>query len=188
MSGRKITAGVAGLVVAVAGVTGVATAQKAPKAPSKATVKEKTGFTIKPNRYVQDNLRWDKDVYRIKKGGTLTLVGNVVNEGPHTFSVVKKKQLPQNGKQANNCKVCQAVAKAHGFDPNDENSQPKFLYVENGTGQATPPNVDKPGDSALIALKKGDKTKVKVTAKAGKTIYFMCVIHPWMEAKVKVLK
>jgi hypothetical protein len=183
MTHRKIIAGVAGLLaVAVAG-TSVAVGAQSAASPKRAIVKEKTGIKIKPNRYIQDQLRWDKDVYKVRKGGTVVAVGNVVSEGPHTLSVVKRRQLPKTI----NCKVCNALGKAHGFDPNDE-GPPKFLYLENGKGQSTPPDLNKPGDSAVFGLKKGDKVRFKVTAKVGATLNFVCAVHPWMQAKVNVVK
>jgi hypothetical protein len=186
LTGRKIIAGVAGLAVAVGG-TGVAMAQKGGGAPSKVTVKQAYSLKMKPNRYIQDGMRWDKDVYRIKKGGTLTLVANKLQEGPHTLSVVTRKQLPKNAKQAFNCKICNRLGEAHGVDPNSE-GPPKFQFLDDGKGQDAPPDLNKPGDSAIVGLKKGEKIRMKVTAKAGKTLNFVCGFHPWMQAKVKVAK
>jgi hypothetical protein len=186
MTHRKIIAGVAGLAVAVGG-TGVAVAANSAAAPKKVTVKEKYTLKMKPNRYIQDGMRWDKDVYTVRTGGTLTVLGNKLQEGPHSLSVVKKSQLPRNAKQAFNCKVCNSLGEAHGVDPNSE-GPPKFQFVDNGTGQSTAPDLDKPGDSALVGLKKGEKVKMKVTAKAGKTLDFVCILHPWMQARVKVVK
>ena len=49
------------------------------------------------NRYIQDNLRWDKDVYKVPSGGTIHVVNLVADEGPHTFTIVAKKDAPQDG-------------------------------------------------------------------------------------------
>ena len=47
--------------------------------------------------------------------------------------------------------------------------------------------MDQPGDSGVIGPgKKGEFIDLKVTAKKGTELYFMCLIHPWMQAKVKV--
>src|SRR4051794_7717899 len=71
MGSTRLIAGIAaaGVAIAVAG-TGAAGAA----APSKTTIKAVQTFKFKPNRYVQDGLRWNKDVYRIRSGGTLTVV------------------------------------------------------------------------------------------------------------------
>jgi hypothetical protein len=186
MNHRKMIAGLAGFAIAVGG-TGVALAAKSAPAPKKLTIKEKAGIKVKPNRYIQDELRWGKDLYTVRAGGTVTVVLNQAQEGPHTFSVVRKKDEPRTGKQINNCKICKKLGEAHGADPNSD-APPKFQYVENGVGQNTPSNLDRPGDSGVTGPNKGDKITFKVTAKAGKTLRFMCVLHPWMQARLKVVK
>lgn len=184
MINRKLVAGVAALSVAV-GATGVAMAAGGPP-PKRATIKVSQKIKMKPNRYVQDGLRWNKDVYKVRSGGTLHIVNTVASEGPHTFTVVRKKDLPRTAAQAFNCKICNQLGQAHGADPNSE-APPKFQFLENGVGQATPPNVDRPGDSGVTGQgKKGESIDLKVTAKKGTKLYFMCLIHPWMQAKVIV--
>jgi plastocyanin len=187
MKNRKLVAGVAGLCVAVS-VSGVAVAANSAAVPTKTTIKAVQTLKMVPNRYIQDGLRWDKDVYKVKSGGTLTVVNNAPGEGPHTFTVVKKKDLPKTAAQAFNCKICNTLAQAHGADPNSD-APPKFQYLENGVGQNTPPNVDKPGDSGVTTVaqpKKGEKISFKVTAKKGSALYFVCLIHPWMQGRVDV--
>jgi hypothetical protein len=183
MSLRKLTAAAVAALVALSAL-GVATA--AAKAPAKTTIKSKTSFTFKPNRYIQDGLRWNKDVYVVRSGGTLHVVNGDGSEGPHTFTILAKKDVPKTVKTLFNCKACNKLTQAHGADPESE-APPTFPFLENGVGQQTPPNVDRPGDSGLIGTgKKGDAVNFKVTAKAGKTLYFICLIHPWMQAKVEV--
>jgi len=187
MHNRRLIAGAVTLSVVV-GASGVAVAAKKHSAPRRATIKVSQKLVMKPNRYIQDGLRWDKDVYHVRSGGTLHIVNTVATEGPHTFSVVKKSQLPRTARQVNNCRICAKIAQEHGVtDPNDPNAQPQFQYVENGTGQNTAPNVDRPGDSGVTGPgKRGESINLKVTAKKGTTLYFLCAIHPWMQAKVVV--
>src|SRR5207248_342389 len=148
------------------GASGVAVAAKTSAAPSKATIKVSQKLVMKPNRWIQDGMRWNKDVYHVRSGGTLHIVNTVATEGPHTFSVVKKKQLPRTAAQAFNCKVCNKIGQELGFNPNDQNSAPQFQYVENGVGTNTPPNVDRPGDTGLTGQgQKGEHIDLKVTAK-----------------------
>jgi len=180
---RRIAAGAIGLC-AVVGVSGVALG--ASSAPSKVTVTESQTLKVKPNRYIQDGLRWKKDVYTIKSGGTLHVVNTEASEGPHTFSIVKKGDLPKTAAAINKCKICAKLGQAHGADPNSD-APPKFQFLENGVGQDTAPNVDRPGDSGVTgAGKKGEFIDMKVTAKSGTTLYFMCLIHPWMQGKLVV--
>ncbi len=106
---------------------------------------------------------------------------------PHTFSVVKKSQLPRSVRQIENCTICNTLAAEHQANPTS-NAPPKFLFVENGVGTDTPPNVDRPGDSAFIAPTQNAKVTLKVTAKPGTTLYFICAVHPWMQGKLIVQK
>ena len=140
---------------------------------------------VKINRYVQDNLRWNKDVYLVPRGGILHIVNRAAGEGPHTFTVVLPKNEP-SGPQVFNCLICGKLGKAHGADPNSD-GPPKFPFLENGVGQATPPLVDRPGDSGITGSgKDGEYINLKVTAKRGAKLRFMCIIHPWMQAEVDV--
>ena len=138
------------------------------------------------NRFVQDTLRWDKDVYTVKSGATLHIVNLAAGEGPHTFTVVARKDEPRTLSSLFNYKVCNTLAKAHGANPNS-NAPPKFPFLENGVGQQKAPSVDRPGDSGITGKgKKGESIDLTVTAPAGTKLYFMCLIHPWMQAVVDV--
>ena len=184
MKNRKLAVGTVGLCLAL-GATGVAVAAGT-AAPKKTTITAVQKLKVVPNRYIQDGLRWNKDNYDIKSGGTLTVLNNAADEGPHTFTVVKKKDWPRTAKAVQNCKICNKLAAAHGADPNSD-APPKFQYLENGVGQDTAPDVDRPGDSGVTGQgQKGEHISFKVTAKKGSTLYFMCLIHPWMQATVHV--
>src|SRR4051794_36673320 len=135
MKHGKLVAGVAGMSVAVA-VGGAVAANGASSAPENAVIKQKTSLKMKPNRYIQDGLRFTKDNYNVKSGGTVTLRLTVADKAPHPLSVVKKDALPQNGDDVNNCKVCNKLGKAHGFP--DGQGPPQFQYLENGEGQNDP--------------------------------------------------
>ena len=180
---KKVVIGAMALCLTASGA-GAAIAASSGPPPKHAKIDAVQKVQFKVNRYVKDGLRWRKDVYAVKSGGTLTIT-NKANDGPHTFSVVNKKDLPRTVKQINNCQICQTIAQEHGADPNSE-APPTHLFVEDGVGQDTPPSVDKPGDSAFIGPNPGDSVTLTVTAKKGATLYFMCAIHPWMQAKVQV--
>jgi uncharacterized cupredoxin-like copper-binding protein len=138
------------------------------------------------NRYVQTTLRWNADSYTVKSGGTLHIVNMAADEGPHTFTVVAQKDLPKTLPQLFGCKICLKLAKAHGANPNSD-APPKFQYLENGVGTHTAPKVNQPGDSGVTGKgKKGESINLTVTAPAGTKLYFMCLIHPWMQAVVNV--
>ena len=142
--------------------------------------------TVKINRYIQDNLHWNRDVYKVASGGTIHVVNLAASEGPHTFTIVKKSDAPKTGRQMVNCRICNALAKAHGADPSTD-APPKYPYLEDGVGQQTPPSIDKPGDSAITGKgKQGESIDLPVTAAPGTKLWMMCLIHPWMQAEVDV--
>jgi hypothetical protein len=186
---RKFVVGAMALALTASG-TGAALAagNKQGPAPTHANVNAVQKVQFKINRYVKDALRWQKDTYQIKSGGTLTIV-NKAHDGPHTFSIVAKKDLPKTVKQINECSICQTIAVAHGVDPNVESdAPPPFLYTDDGVGVVSPgtANFDRPGDSVFVGPNVGDKGTAKITAKKGTKLFFMCAIHPWMQAKVIV--
>jgi hypothetical protein len=183
---RKVIAGVAGAALLAAGGSG-ATAATTADTHDSVTVKQSYSLKMVPNRYFQSNMRWNRDTYTVQTGGKLTLLFNKDQEGPHTLSVVKARDLPDNAREANNCKACNAIGEAHGADPNSD-APPKFPFVENGKGQKKPASFDRPGDSMLTGPKRGSKVTVDVTAPAGRTLSFLCAIHTQMQAKLKVVK
>jgi hypothetical protein len=182
MSLKKLITVAMGMLVALA-VVGAGTAAAAPRA--RVTIKTVTSFRFKPNRYIQDGLRWNRDVYAVRAGGTVHVLNGEGSEGPHTFTVLKKKDVPRTLRTLFNCRVCNELTRAHGANPESEDP-PRFAFLENGVGQDSPPDLDRPGDSALVGPRRGDSINLNVTARAGTTLYFICLIHPWMQAKLQV--
>ena len=179
---KKLPVVVVTMLLALAAV-GTATATAAPRA--RVTVKSVTSFRFKPNRYIQDGLRWNRDVYAVRSGGTVHVVNGEGQSGPHTFTVLNKKDVPKTLRTLFNCRACNELTRAHGANPESE-EPPRFAFLENGVGQDSPPNLDRPGDSALVGERRGDSIDLNVTARAGTTLYFICLIHPWMQAKLQV--
>ena len=183
---HRVKLAVGAVTLCLAGGAGVALAAGA--APSATTtIRAIPGpGGVKINRYIKDTVRWNKDVYTVKSGATIRIVNNAASEGPHTFTVVTKKQLPRTTVALENCRICAVDAKAHGASPG-ASTPPKFQYLDGGVGTNTAPNVDGPGDSGITGPgKPGESITLKVTAKPGTVLEFMCLIHPWMQAKLIV--
>jgi hypothetical protein len=180
---RHFLVGAMALAITASGA-GAAVAAKSAAAPKRAEVDAVSKVQFKVNRFVKDALRWKKDVYHVRSGGTLHIV-NKADDGPHTFSVVQKKDLPRTVKQINQCAICRTIGQELGA-PENSDAPPTHLFAEDGVGQDTPPNVDKPGDSAFVAPNPGASVDLTVTARKGTKLFFMCAIHPWMQAKVIV--
>jgi hypothetical protein len=150
------------------------------KPPKHAKLFIKGQESFKPNAYIKNTLRWVPGTVVIASGGTLTIVNRSKSDEPHTFSIVKRSQLPRTLDQIENCAVCGDIAKAHGVDPTQPPSgPPPILTVDlNNDG------FNEPGDSQFIAPHQ--TVHLQITAKRGAKLYFMCAIHPWMQGVVKV--
>ena len=187
MSVRRALLAAVVLGVTAAAISGTASAGHRGPAGNVTTIKAvEPPPKFKINRFVQTTVRWDKDVYTVKSGGSLHIVNLAADEGPHTFTVIARKDEPKTLQQLFTCSICQKLGKAHGADP-QSNAPPKFQYLENGVGQKTPPKVNQPGDSGVTGKgKKGESIDLTVTAPAGTKLYFICLIHPWMQAVVDV--
>jgi hypothetical protein len=147
-------------------------------APKNARVVAKCKNELKVNRYFKEGCRFGKDRYKIRSGGTLTIDNR--SDEPHTVSLVTKSQAPRNLRQAEKCfasGACSSLAQAHGF-PEGEGPPANPVVNVGGAG------FDAPGDSVFFDPK--SKTKVQITAKRGQKLYFICIIHPQMQARLDV--
>ena len=137
-----------------------------------------------PNRSITDSMRFKQDVVAVQTGGKLTLRDRT--RAPHSFSVVKRGQVPANIRQMDACfgkGPCDDLAIDHGaINPDTgEEQDPTTPLVNVGKD-----GFNTPGDSVLIPP--GGKSSVKVSAPAGSTLNIICAIHPWMQNKIKVGK
>jgi plastocyanin len=178
MSRRKYAR--AGLVVVVALVAAaVAVPAFAAAPPAAVTQKIVSKTTFKPNRYIQEGLRFKLDRINIRKGGTVTIVDT--SKETHTFSLVKKSQVPTTVRKLNNCfspkGVCGKIAVDHGaVNPQTgEEQEPTTPLVNAGKD-----GFNQPGDSIIVPG--GKRVKVKVTSAQG--LYYICAIHPWMQGAI----
>jgi plastocyanin len=135
------------------------------------------GTAMKPGESITDDQHFTPQDLEVKSGATVKLVNKAKTEDPHTISLVKKSDLPKTAKQAFNCAACNTIIGTH--EPNDQTGEPGKPVVD--VGQS---GYDQPGDSMFVGPK--GKISFKVTAKKGKTLYYLCAIHPWMQGKIKV--
>ena len=178
MSQRKhVRVGIAAIAALVAAAVAVPALAAAP--PAKVTQKIVSHTTFKPNRYIQEGLRFKLDRINIRKGGTVTLVDTTKED--HTFSLVKKSQVPQTVRQLDNCftpkGVCGQLAVKHGaINPQTgEEQEPTTPLVNAGKA-----GFNQPGDSVIVPG--GKRVKVKVTS--AQPLYYICAIHPWMQGAI----
>ncbi len=104
--------------------------------------------------------------------------------GPHTFSLVRKGDLPKTKKQIKDCEknlaaICGAIAfDWHAIDP--QTFEPTENPVEVGKeGWDRQGSLERKGDSWYTAAE-GQSFKRKVTAPEGKKLHFICAVHAGM--------
>ena len=118
--------------------------------------------------------RFAPEVISVPSGTKVTWKHLDKGSDPHTITIVtNKRQLPHNF-EAENCKPCQAAQRA---------LNPKHPIPVLNAGK---PGLDRDGDSLLIAPKRGASASAVISAPAGTTLYYVCVIHPWMQGTIKV--
>jgi plastocyanin len=157
------TAAVAGSAVALAATAG-----------DTATLTAKSGTAFAINKFAKDTSHFTPGTVDIKSGGTLTVRN--VGGAPHTLSIVTAAQRPKTTKQIEQCKICSKLGKEHGADPSS-NAPPKKPVLDVGA-----PGIDQAGDSVFFVK----TTTLKISAPAGTTLHFICLIHPWMQGKIVV--
>ena len=128
---------------------------------------------------------------KVEKGTKLKIVNKTLPSkvGPHTFTLVKKNRLPKGKQEIKKCEkvklaVCENVVKAHKVDlQTGAVGKPKVEVGRKGWDKS----FGKTGDS-WVAEAEGAHNTRRVSANDGKTLYYFCVVHPFMQGKIKVVK
>jgi hypothetical protein len=173
--------GLAALIVAV--VPALAATRRAPSRTSVTAVHRPD---LPPNRELgqTDELRWLRATTRIKSGGRLTLKNLTRAQAPgipnevHNFSIVRSSQVPRTEMESLVCGssgICRTLNDKHRFDPNT--GQPAIAVVNRGRR-----GIDRTGDSIAFS---GTRRTV-VSARPGRTLRFICAVHPHMQGKIVV--
>lgn len=181
---RKWYALLAALLCAAAGTSVALASGHAVKGGAVVKAFSTTKYAI--NKYEQDDVRFSPGTITVQSGSTLTLeYGDKGEQDPHTLTIVPKSQLPKTARQIDNCAACHKYALPHLKNPTAPPgpANPIAHFVLN-KGQA---GLDTVGDSIAIQPDpKHTSVSVKVTAKPGTTLYFLCAVHPWMQGKIVV--
>jgi hypothetical protein len=153
------------------------------QAHGKNTITAVNKFSFEPNRALNVEFRFKPGTLRIGSGERLTfqqgpVVPDVFPPDPHTLSIVHRGDVPRTIEEVLTCPACGPFFEEH--DPGND-QEPPFNYVVN----EGPPGLNQPGDSLLIDAEH-PVTRARVTAAPGTTLQFICVIHPWMQGKLKV--
>lgn len=125
----------------------------------------------------------------VESGAPLDILNNTNPKqiGPHTFTLVEKSELPKTIDELKACgkfkdEFCTGIVEDH--------------EVNLKTGEIGKPSLDagkkgwdtsygKKGDS-WITIEEGEDQERVVSAKAGTKLFFLCLVHPEMQGKLKV--
>jgi plastocyanin len=121
----------------------------------------------------------------IASGGTLT-IENGQPGIPHTVSLVRESLLPKTRRQRQRCydpgHICFRVLIWHRAADNNQQNDRNRVDVGR-PGLDTLGGLRKTGDSIFFNRR---SRSVIVSAPAGRTLPFFCLIHPWMQGKIEV--
>jgi plastocyanin len=123
------------------------------------------------------------DVLKIKN------VTDPAKVGPHTFSLVREKDIPTEPKDIKECgkklvAICGAIIEWH--DVNLQTGEIGINPVEVGKrGWDVEGSLKREGDS-WASEKEGQTFKQKVSADSGETLHYFCAVHPEMAGEIKV--
>jgi hypothetical protein len=147
------------------------------QAPKTAKLSIVGGVQMKAGKFIRDDQRFAPRNLEVRSGGSVRLRNRAKTEDPHTISLVKKSDLPRTAQQAFNCEACGPFFGAHQV--NEETGDVGVPVVNVGEQ-----GFDQPGDSIFIAP--GATVKFDVSADRGKSLYYLCAVHPWMQGKLRV--
>ncbi len=125
----------------------------------------------------------------IDSGAELDIVNNTNPRdiGPHTFTLVEKSELPKTKDEMKACakfkdEFCTGIVEDHNVDlKTGDVGKPSLDAGKKGWDTS----YGKKGDS-WVALEEGDSQDRVVSAKAGTKLFYLCLVHPEMQGKLKV--
>ena len=173
------------LVGATAALTLAAMAVPASAATAPAaTVEVRGGDILQPGQFIKNNFRFVPRNITVHSGDVVRWVDRDRDaDDPHTVTIARKADLPQNIAQLDACYepggFCIETIEAH--DPGLDEQPPFDFRVARGG-----PGLNARGDSLLFGGPFDQAIRAPVTAAAGRTLYYLCVIHPWMQGSITV--
>jgi plastocyanin len=176
---RKVLIGATAALI-VAAMAGSASAAPAPAA----TVEVRGGDILQPGQFIKNNFRFVPRNIAVSSGDVVRWVDRDRSaEEPHTVTIGRRSDLPQNIAQLEACfepgALCAETIEAH--DPGSDFAPPFNIRVNRGR-----PGLNTRGDSLLFAGPFAQAIRGRVTAPAGTNLFYLCVIHPWMQGRIAV--
>lgn len=179
LGSRRIGVGIGVAALAAVGLTGASAQAGGERATETATI----------NIVLEGKDMFFDGPGRIEAGTKLEIVNltDPQEVGPHTFSLVKRSALPETKEEVKGCEkklegACGKIFKAHKV--NFEKETVGKLNVDAG-GKGWDTSFGKKGDSWFTFAEDESETR-KLTADAGKKLWYLCAIHPFMQGKITV--
>ena len=167
---------VAALMVASAATASLAAAP----AEAAKTVTTRGGDEFKPNEYVRSSHRFAPGRIVVRPNERVTWVDRDFTRDPHTITVLTRRNVPNTLGELFNCQAC-ALAFAHLENPNDPNSPLARERVNVGKA-----GMNTQGDS--LYMRNRGRVSARITAGVGRTLHYLCGIHPWMQGTIRVTR
>jgi plastocyanin len=162
---------IAGVVVLALAANGAST-----DASTGRTVTARGSDQFIPNAKIMATFRFSPGQITIGSGETVTFTNDTTD--PHTLTIVDKADVPTDTNAVFNCgapgTVCNEVFNLFGGGP------PVSQFF-NASGA---PGLDGRLDTLLVLP--GESISAPVSAPSGSTLYFICVIHAWMQGTLTV--
>jgi plastocyanin len=140
-------------------------------------VATKGSTTFEPNSNIHSTLRFGSDRIVVASGDRVRWVHRDDDVDPHTITIVKASEVPESvGDVFAGCESCDHAGEGHFGGPF------RRKVEDDDDGEF---GLDGPGDS--LWLDPGGKVSSVVSAPAGTRLNYLCIIHPWMIGKIKVV-
>ena len=137
------------------------------------TVRIRGDEKVAINSVLLSTLRFSPGPVTIKSGDTVTWVdADAVDGAPHTITIANAEDLPQTFFDIIFACVPCGPALAGHFP-----GGPPVLVLGDG-------ELSTPGESLLFF--EGGSVSSVINASPGTTLYYLCVIHPWMQGTINV--
>jgi hypothetical protein len=148
-------------------------------AASNPTVRTRGDYRMVPNALFQSTLRFQPGHVSATSGSTLTLQHDDKTQDPHTLTIANEDELPDNIEEMFACGEPGTIC-GDTFDSIP--GEPETSAFFNAVG--TSPGIDGRLDSLFVLP--GESASAVIDAPPGSTLYFVCVIHAWMQGEIRV--
>lgn len=141
------------------------------------TVETKGDTRMVPNALIQSTLRFSPGRISLESGDTLTLTHDDNTQDPHSLTIANENELPTNVDETFNCGSPGTVC----GDAFDALPQADFTFFD-APGSAA--GID--GRLDTLWVNAGESASAVVSAPSGSELFFLCIIHPWMQGEIRV--